>query len=336
MLDDKIYVDCNFTNEVNDSTEPARINFFQSRSQPILQDTTNYFLSIIRFQCNTSTLPVFIPVMKNGSSQETAYSITMAYNGKYYQQYMQFIPQNVGKADEERLFVYNFKHVIYLIHKCSKSCLQGLNAIVNTNTSVVPYITYNPSTQLCSIAYDPDFYGFNETDKINVYFNHSMYTLLSSFPIQYLASTIGNGCNYQLNFLLSDDGETITQELPSVGTWSPVSSVVFTTNLLPIHASAIPPTQLYKKNQLINSSSNDNSLQIITDFIGNDLICTPLILYSPSVYRYMDLRNGSVIKDIDLQVYWINKNTGRYHPLTLSSGGTCSVKILLSKKHTIN
>src|ERR1700741_5218027 len=119
--DDK-YVDLLLTISIQThSNQRVAINFMQNQSQPILKSTNGYQLSIIRFSLNTETLPIFIPAMQ--STNSTIYSITMEINGKQYQQFMQFEPQNLNPAEpDEYYYVYNYHFLIYLVNKCLASC----------------------------------------------------------------------------------------------------------------------------------------------------------------------------------------------------------------------
>jgi hypothetical protein len=137
------YVDLLLTNSIQThSNQRVALNFSQNQSQPVLKSTNGYQLSIIRFSLNTETLPVFIPVMQ--STTTTIYSITMEFNGKQFQQYMEFEPHNLNPADpDEFYYVYNYQFLIYLINKCIVSCLTGLCALTNCPTTTAPKMTFD-------------------------------------------------------------------------------------------------------------------------------------------------------------------------------------------------
>ena len=102
--------------------------------------------------------------------------------------------------------------------------------------------------------------------------------------------------------------------------------------MLPLHASITTQIQVYEDGQLKNNNTSYDFLNILTDFIGNDLIFTPFVEYVPSIYRYVDLKPNSSIRTVDLQIYWQNKNNGKLKPLYLVPGGSCSIKLYLTKE----
>lgn len=323
------YIDLLLTNSIQThSNHRVPLNFSQNQSQPVLKSTNGYQLSIIRFSLNTETLPIFIPAMQ--STNTTIYSFTMESNGKQYQQFMQFEPQNLNPVDpDEHYYVYNYQYVIYLMNKCLASCLAGLSALTICTTSV-PTLTFDPTSQKCTLNMDSTAYGYNESNKINIYLNSSMYALLASLPAN-IVNKNQLGMDYQLNSLISQSHSALTQDYSTVSLWNPVFSIIFTTNLIPIYQSQTPPIQVYENGQILNNSSTFNYLNVLTDFIANDMDFVPYIQYSASVYRYLSLKPNQEIRNIDLQVFWQNKNTGKLKPLYLGVGGSASVKILLSR-----
>jgi hypothetical protein len=306
------------------------VNFMQNQSQAIIKSTNGYKLSIIRFALNTETLPIFIPTMQ--SKNGTIYSITMELNGLSTQLFMQFEPQNLNPGDpDEYYYVYNYQFLIYLVNKCFASCFDNLDKLTMLPTDLQPPImTYDSNTQKCTISFDNEYFGYNESNKINIYKNYAMYTLFASLPNCIVNRNV-LGMDLQLNNLISPDPSKLTQDYSTIGIWNPVSSVIFTSNLLPIFASQTPPLQIYANGALLNGSSTFNFLNILTDFIGNDLNFVPYIQYAPAIYRFLSLKQNAEIRNIDLQVYWRNKSTGELKPLYIGVGGSASVKILLTK-----
>ncbi len=207
-------------------------------------------------------------------------------------------------------------------------CLVGLNDISASPSIIAPKLSFDVNSQLCAMQLDSDDYGFNEAGKINIYMNTQLYALLSTLPASVVHQSIGK--DFQINNLISDDPSYLTQEYKTIELWNPVSSIVFTSNMLPIYQSVTAPLQVYVDGNLSNNNTSYHFLNIMTDFIGNDLIFTPFVEYAPSIYRFLNLKPNASIRNIDLQVYWMNKNTGQLKPLYLVPGGSCSTKLYLT------
>ncbi len=336
-INEDIYIDLLLSNSIQETTnQKVALQFYQSSSQSLIRNTTGYKLSIIRFNLNTETLPIFIPTMKNlegGDLKTTIYSITFEYSGVYYQQYIDFVSQVNNPSDpDEYFYIYNYQYWIYLINQALISGYDNLNGLIELPVnSVAPTMNFDIDTKIASISINDAYYGFNETDKINIYLNLPMYSLFSSLPIQ-ITNINKYGMDYQLNNIMSQDKQILSQEYPTTDLWNPISSIVFTSNLLPTYSSNTPPINIYKNGSLVNGSSSFNFLNILTDFIANDLLFVPTLQYSASVYRFISLKPNQEIKNVDIQVFWIQKNTGQLKKLYLGVGGSGSVKLFFTKE----
>lgn len=142
--------------------------------------------------------------------------------------------------------------------------------------------------------------------------------------------------DFQINNLISQDTSLLIQEYSTTPIMNPVSSVVFTSNLIPIYQSQTPPIQIYTDGTVSNNSSNFNSLNILTDFIANNMSFVPFIQYAPAIYRFLSLKPNSEIRNLDLQVFWMNKKNGTLKPLYVGVGGSCSIKLFLTKTFKFN
>jgi len=332
MQNDNIYVDLLVTNSVQtQANNRVPVKFYLNQSQPVLRDTTDYKMSVVRFSLNTESLPVFIPQFSDVQTNTTVYSCTMEYNGNVYQRFMEFVPQNTNPFEaDERYQVHSYQYVIYLFNNMLNECLVGLNNIENSSVTIAPTFKFDVNSQLCSLEFDSDYYGFNESGKINIYFNTQLYALFSTLPA---SMVYGNsGMDFQINNVISADSNVMIQEYKTIELWNPVSSIIFTTNMLPVYDSVTAPIQVYENGELTNNNTSYHFLNILTDFIGNDLIFTPYVEYIPSIYRFIDLKPNSTIRNIDMQVYWMDKSNGKLKPLYLVPGGRCSVKLYLQKQ----
>lgn len=136
-----------------------------------------------------------------------------------------------------------------------------------------------------------------------------------------------------------------TQNYQSTGSlWSPISSLVFTSQLLPIKAEYTgAPVILGSGNLGYTSQTTDNAFtRIITDIAidtstsGAEAYRT-FTYYSPvAEYRLSDFvtSKNTQIQNIDVQVFWKCRLDNQLYPVQLYNLGNVSIKMLFRHKDT--
>ena len=79
---DQSYFDLTVSNIEGENSKPIAFNYNESRSTPFLDKPEDYWLSILRFSSDTTTLPLFIPTIKQNSPDldDTIYSVTLEWS----------------------------------------------------------------------------------------------------------------------------------------------------------------------------------------------------------------------------------------------------------------
>jgi len=123
------------------------------------------------------------------------------------------------------------------------------------------------------------------------------------------------------------------QEFSTTINWTPVESIVFVSNTLPIVSNQLASPLIFNENQIITGEGNNAKFaQIITDIVSNQQSYKPNVLYVPTAeYRMVGMSGNRPLTNVDISVFWRNR-LGQLIPLNLLSGGTCSVKFLFRKK----
>jgi hypothetical protein len=240
-----------------------------------------------------------------------------------------------------------------------------------------PYCSYDIPSGLFSINY-PDVYRTADPLFANTYqnpvvppaqntqptlwFNQNLEGLMSNFYNLYYNTPEGDGAlrangnpsiypnGYVYKMIVQgDDFSTdiirMTQEAQSTSTlWSPIESLVFISNLLPIQNEQVAPPNAYGTGNIGNSTATAQSAfqPIITD-VANDLSLDPfayrkMIYYAPTAeYRMSDFKNSKQeIKTVDIQVFWKNRLNNNLYPLTMYNLSSVSIKILFRKKSQLS
>jgi hypothetical protein len=125
--------------------------------------------------------------------------------------------------------------------------------------------------------------------------------------------------------------------------WSPVSSIVFTSTLLPVKSEATgAPVVLGTGNIGQSSATVQSAFQpIITDIsldtsqLGGTAAYRQFIYYAPSAeYRLSDFSTSKQdIRNIDIQVYWKNRLDNQLYPINMFNLSSVAIKVMFKRKN---
>jgi len=375
---DKIYYDITIANVLSQTTIPPIINFREQRQNAFVNNSGDYYFSIIRFNCDTNTLPLFIPeIVPNQSNINlTGYSVTLQYQNTAFQVNIIWSPQSVftqlpsapnqtpNKLQDNGTgyyYCFNYTYFIQLIQTALDDAFSQLQASVGAPiaTAHAPIIIWNTDNNCAGVYAESAFYDTYPVgavaDPIKIFFNSPLANLMPSFVgTNYGTTNVSLGRNFQLvvgNFNGAQTiylptsapvgsqyvATTIFQEYSTIASWTPVSSIVFTSATLPIVPNQLSAPLIYADGGIVyaNDGNNSNFAQIISDFVADGGIYKPNLLYTPTQLRLIDLYGNAPISQIDISVFWKSK-LGEFYPLQLNSGGACSIKIMFSKKGSIS
>jgi hypothetical protein len=209
-----------------------------------------------------------------------------------------------------------------------------------------PTILFDSASNLFVLSAPSDLYDSASDKYYEIYMNKSLYQLFSSFPAVNVSHSSDYGLNFKLttnNFKgysktsITTDNTTDTDSLMVYGEystlylWNCVTSIVFTSSNLPVVPANTANPSLTREGKAIVFNNQPNTRRIVTDLVAGDSY-KPYIVYNPSAqYRYIDLTQGSALRDIDIQVYFLDRQ-GQLNEFKLSSGSTATIKILFEKK----
>jgi hypothetical protein len=336
----------------------------------------DYYMSIIRFTLDTATLPIFIPTIQtnplvnpSGDLNQTIYSFQFSYNGIFSDEiFITWLPQNtflsappfitinsisIQDSSTGYYYCYTFEYFISLINKQVKEAFDAFAAANPTipATAVAPVFAWDGSTNIARIMFEESFLTTNATP-IYFYMNSPLYDIFGSLNALRLGYN-DVGRNFQIivenyagfnsySYLDVITNTTynvieVIQEYPTISAWSPISSIVFTSNTIPIVSNQVSkPTVFTQGNILGNFGNNSNFQQIITDMVTDDGFYKPNIVYNPTAeYRLIELQGNTPLTNFDVSIFWKNK-IGVLTPFYLGSGCCCTLKVLFTKKSSIN
>jgi hypothetical protein len=252
-------------------------------------------------------------------------------------------------------YCYNYSYFLQVVNNALGACFILLNqqvvfAGLVLPTLISPVMTWNNDSNIAVL--NADLLGYDQTNisHIKIFMNLPLYQLFNSMPayIQPFPALLGK--NYLIdtnNFGNSQvtpfpfyaptyDALQIFQEQTAVNIWSPVSSIVFTSNTLPINSTNVCNPSIFLNGVSTNNNgSNSDIAQVITDFQAENNIYKNSCLYIPSgENRYVDLMGTTPLYTIDINMFWKNK-IGTLYPFRLSVGCSASIKVLFERKELI-
>lgn len=222
------YVDMYAINANSVDELPVPVAFTQTRNKPFLEKPDDYYLSVVRFQMDTNTLPVFNAFIQYNQPNRdlTIYSVTLTWNNPVapFQQFNQqtfvtWLPQDIAsplpqppsltqnKFQDDSTgyyYCYNYAYFIQLINNAYATCFGLLNAQVTgaglvLPTTHAPVMTWNGDRNIGVI--NADILGYNSTiaNKILIYMNLPMYNLFNTLPAYIESGTSPIGKNFRVD-----------------------------------------------------------------------------------------------------------------------------------------
>jgi len=374
---DMVYYDIVSTNFQSTSELDPFLRFNETRTNPVIENSGEYYMSIVRFSLDTYNLPNFICQIQpqQGDPNLSIYSVTLEYDDGFGgvttapQQYIDWVPQNKNlpvpippsatssgfqQNNTEYYYCYQFQYFLELINKAFGDAMAALIVLVGAPLAIAlqPILTWDVTTSKAILQAQEDYFNQSNVARVKIYMNPPLFALFNSFP----SLNFGNvgvtlGRNHQLlvadyqgiNTILLPTNvvapavQTIYtqmfQEFSTIDTWTPVASIVFTSNTLPIISNQLSAPLIFNNGQTSTGIGNNaNFAQIITDFQTNQQVFKPNILYTPTAeYRRIDMTGNTPLTNIDINVYWRDK-LGQLIPFLLASGSTATIKFLFEKK----
>lgn len=366
-----VYYDLSYiNNNTTGNKQPVVLTLSDTRANAYIANPSDYFVSVIRFNIATPSLPVFIPQVKLGQSDvnKLSYTVTLTYKTFSVTNNVTYIPSDSSiltpkppllnqDISTDYYYVYSYQSWMYMMNQTLLLTYNQLNVVVVNAGQALPsnYAPFfNYDTQSCVYIFSADRAGYNiytgdgstnntpNPNVISVTFNTAMYNILNNFSFITL-----NNNSYQLvvysmnNANVLQDGAIyylqMFQEGSTVALLNPIESIVLTSGIIPINNENVGIPKLFNANNILSSqsTSNSNISPIISDFQIEFSALNqyrPVIQYTPSnEYRLIDLYGTTSLANIQIGVLWKDV-FGNFHEFYLNAGATASIKLLFRRR----
>jgi hypothetical protein len=325
---DNLYIDVKVSNIGDKRGVLAEFN--QTKTEPLLDNPSDYYLSLIRWKVPAFPFPLLIfPIQDNQPDPNLSqYSITFETATNTYQYFLYFTNRNSTASPTTAVprqkqsfyyFIYEYQHLVDIINHGFQMCFENVTG--KPAGAVAPYMIFDPQTKLFSIIAQEANYGVNISPSpippanpttpptydapIKIFFNFKLFELFNGLPIKTFPEPVVDEKDAQI--LVTNTGNNvfdtdasgnilqIQQNLISLAYWTPVKQVLFTTTLMPIKSE-------------YTSTSGNSYKKILTDFepiADSDSDIRETIQYYPQgEYRLIDLIGTNPLFNIDLKVTW--------------------------------
>jgi hypothetical protein len=188
------------------------VQFNETRTQPVLTDCSQYYLTIPRFTINGcgGDLPLWIPVIMTDARQQvvlgddyTAYDPNMTIYGVTIVGsvsggdpvtktiYLEWTSEtfNGVPSQSKYYYCYTYSHFVDMFNTAVSTAFDAVvTELGGTIDTKVPILSYNGSTNLFSLLCDSNGFGTDRTsttESFDVYFDANLYQLLRNFDNVY-------------------------------------------------------------------------------------------------------------------------------------------------------
>lgn len=337
---DNIYYDVAINNPIS-AVDWLAATYVENRDQPILKTPSDYYMSVIRFSLEATSIPLFIFPITDVSANPllSPLSITLSYSGNDYKEFVIYQPRDLSVTPTTPYsvyyYVYEYHHMLDMINVALSTAFTALKAAnPGAPPTQAPYFTYDASTQLLSLFAQQSYAGANT---ISIYINTRMTKFLNAFENIYYSANSITGKDIQL--LVKDNKNNtpaspasyyqMQQEFKMFYLWDSVSKITFTSSIIPARKEYIPAgTTQY-------STGVNATRPIITDFVPSRELAGDIrsnLIYNPTgPYRLIDMLGNTPLNKFDLQIWWEDHEQNLY-PFYIIPGSCATVKILFVKR----
>ena len=340
---DIVYFNLSLT---NNAPENIKARIIDQRFSDIISRPNEYEMSVVRFQVDTSFIPLFYAEIPDEKFPDvTISSITLQYGGVNFREFVTLTPNQVAFG------VYNYNLFLERVNLAFETAFVALKlAFPLSSPNAAPWVSLDPVTKLLSM-YVQSYYLESDPGHIDIFCNTHLLQYLNLPVVVFNGPDSIDGTDAQLAvkdyavlmsptrvgapvFLNSIPGTLlqVSQEFTIMNAWSSLDKLVFISNLLPIVNELVPTSQLLNQNE----NFSNNSRSILTDFVvpktQSDVLVRGLLEYIPQAeYRMISLQGINPIRTIDIQCYW-QDYLGVLREVQLSHNKSMSVKLMFRRK----
>lgn len=350
------------------NTKPGALGvkaiFQSSLTTPIIDNPSEYYVSIIKFSIPGGNIPVFYAEtdlkFPNNNIDQTVWTVTIKnpVTNLFVTKHIMYVNQgpepppsfttlptlslNGTVPRTDYFFIYSYQQVLNMFNTAMANALTDLIALDPTLVGYQPpYFIYREG--IISLIVPSQWLT---TSKPDLYFNKPTYDLFNGLNGNYFAGaddlTFKVRIEYKDNYYQPPfvpiavppaDYLIFTEEYQVYRNWSPLRSILFVSNSLTTAGESYPNFE--NITNVIDPTGNISYESILTDFTPDIVLPgterEQLVFTQTGPFRLVDLTSHNPVSRIDMFIYWTDIYGHRY-PITIPFNSTVEVKLLFSKK----
>lgn len=335
---------------ITQNTQPIDANYNISNDTPFLDNSSEYYASVIRFDIPLDSVPIFIcPIVPNQlfDPDLTPMIIGINLNGTFKPFNVYFTPYlNTASVPIQNqptqvitpyYYIYSYTSFIDMVNiSLATAWVQSGYNITNDPT---PYFFLDEVSGLIQLVLPKQFFNPNAP---KIFMNEALINYLGAFPIIFNGYNQPYGADYYFKiseFLrpnhsylplptLADPSikwGKYSQEYSTLALWSSVRKILLSSAKLPLVAETVGL-----------GDANSTRTPILTDFVpilNSAGDSRDVAYYIPSAqYRLTDMNGNGPLQAFDLKVYWQDSKNNVY-PLQISLFQQINIKIAFLRKN---
>jgi hypothetical protein len=341
-------------------------DFMESRSSDILEKSSEYAFSIVRFNCPASSIPVSMAVIEgfpNTDPNKTVYTVSLRYGAFVATHHIIFVPtdktQTVPSAPAitetgrirvnyyKYYSIYTVSHFISMINTALAGAYADLLVLIAPTTlpnDCAPVFQLMNNGQVSLTVSRQSYLGV--TPAVQLYMNYELasnflggFTLLSNPP---------SSGDLQFLFYLNDytyvniptrlspfnvASVTINSEISIVDNFVTIQSIVFVSNLMSVKPelqTAINPNSFEYSQSDTSASINTISDILIPRNSNTGLEWRESLQYIPQTIRYSSFYTDNSLRTIQISAYY-RDNFSNLFKIEIPYGRNASIKLMFEK-----
>lgn len=285
----------------NDTQNNILAKYKTTFNSAIIDNCSDYRLSIIRFQVSNSIIPIFI--FKDG-----AYKVCLSYGGNDYSTTLTYVSTG-SPVDREVYYFQQFLDSINDAFVASVTALNAANPATLNPATETPYMIFDKTTQRFSLIVNKSFL----TNGVDIYFNLKLYSFFESIYAIFYGYNQPNGKDFK--FVIENTGNNtwvvdtnyynLEQEASNVGLWFDIDRIIIISETIPVIG------EFTASQQTLNGGLTP-TVAVISDFVINIKNTTDYVTqlnYLPTAeYRRITLNSSGPLLKFDYQVKYQTKS----------------------------